>query len=451
MSSKGDVSLPRAKYIVRRVKAFLILALAALAIYQTSQLWFVNLANRSLFLYISARLPAAASDGYRAFVRPMRLIYGAGDGRFDIRYSGLMDMPPRSYFDTVLTELFVRGTLESRSETDYERILSRPVLVFEYAFQMPGSVFPRGFDQRSGGFLTTRDIETFNSVAIWPPYGDDDCLRVFFIDNDETWEFSIDSATDERFSLHIPPVSADLPHHVSAVLEGYTDLPPSVFVARVGELGQFASYPVIVTNPYLNHIGETLILTIRNQVAHFFDNPVTIDSRVAADGVFTFSNIHTTMRYFETAVLEYISFRPRRQNVASSFMGDFAAALDFIEADDNVVNELFLAGYEVRRSDHVFWFGYIIGNHPLLMPDGWVVSSPDDILSAPIEVIVDQGRVVYYRRLAYNFNLDYNDHEWVTLEFDNLQGVGNEDITNLRLGYYMRSARYLRLEWWATD
>jgi len=287
-------------------------------------------------------------------------------------------------------------------------------------------------------------------VAIWPPYGDDDGLRVFFIGDYETWEFSIDSATDERFSLHIPPVSADLPHHVSAALEGYGDLPPRVFVARIGELGQFASYPVIVTNPYLNHIGETVLYTIRDRVAHFFDNPATIDFRVAADEVFTFSNIHTTVRYFETAVLEYISFRPRRQNVASSFMGDFAAALAFVEADGNVVNELFLANYEVRRSDHVFWFGYVIGNHPLLMPEGWVVSSPYDILPAPIEVIVDQGRVVHYRRLAHNFSLDYDDHQWVTLDFDDLQGVGDCDITNLRLGYYMRPDGNLRLEWWAT-
>ena len=444
--------MPIAKNIMRRVKVFLILGLAALAIYQTGQLWFVNLANRNFFFPLPARALGVDAAGYRAFVRPKRLIFGDGQGLFNIHYSGLTDEMPMGYFESVLTQLFNNGNVVESGYTDYVRILSRPVIIFEYAFPMPARIFPIGFGQRNGAFLTSVRVDTFNSVAIWPPYGDDYGIRVFFISPEQTWEFALDTGATMRLASPIVTMSTDRPHYVSAALEGYIDLPPHVFIARTGDaVLEYAFNPVTVTNPYFTHMGGPGLNFVRHQVTQFFDNPATITSRVASDGVWTFSNIHTAVRYFDTAVLEYVSFRSRRQNVTSGLIGDFIAALEFIENDAHVINELYLAGFDDSEPANVFWFGYIIGDYPLLMPAGWEVSSPDDILPAPIEIIVDQGRVVRYRRLAFNFSVDYGVYEWISLDIENLQSYGDGPIENLSLGYYLRPNGRLGLEWWAFE
>jgi len=427
----------------RRLKSFLILAFVALAIFLTGQLWFVNLSNRNFFLYLAARWNPSVAEGYREFVRPMRFIYGDGTGRFDKSYSGLMDAHSRTYFDAVLTELFDSGTFLSVSTTDYVRLHSRPVLIYEYAFPMPANIFPLGFNQRTGGFLTTRGIGEFTSVAIWLPY-EAEGISVFFIGHGQKWEFNLDMAGLDGFP--VIPVSTVGLHFVSAVLEGYDNLPPGTFVPRSGDQGRFPFSPAIVTNPYLTHAGASLNY-IRNRVAPFFDNPATMRGRVAGDGVWTYSNIHTTVRYFATEVLEYASFRPRRPNATSSLMGDFSAALAFIDNDNLVDNEIFLKGFEARGDGYVFWFGYILGYFPILMPDGWLVAY-GDVLPAPIEVVVSQGRVVLYRRLAHNFSLA-TDYQWLTegaLNYEALLQGHEEPVLDLSLGYMMNQTGNLRLE-----
>jgi len=445
-----------AKTVYRQFKSFLILAFVALAIFQTGQLWFVNLANRNFFLYLTDRWRPSVAEGYREFVRPMRLVYGDGTGRFDISYRDLMDAPPRTYFDAVLSELFASGSFVGVSNTDYARLLSRPVLMFEYAFEMPGNIFPLGFNQRTGGFLAGRGVDYFTAVVIWMPYGDDSGHRVFFVSDDVTWEFSLSIGAVE--GLPVTPVSTTGLYFVSAVLEGHDILPPNAFIPRSGDLGRFAYYRVTVVNPYISPAGRNINFVL-NQVSSFFDNPATINARPAGDGVWTFSNIHTTVRYFDTDVLEYASFRPRRTNVSSGLMGDFSAALAFIEADDNVINETFLKGFEPRGDGYVFWFGYIVSDFPVLLPDGWRVSSTDDILRAPIEVVVSQRRVVLYRRLAHNFTLD-GGYSWMMgMDFDIDEFIRrragqdglDEPIAGLSLGYrvghHLRPDTNLVLDW----
>jgi len=381
----------------------MILIFAALAIYLTGQLWFVNLSNHNFFLHITDRFSTPTQEGYREFVRPMRVVYGDGMGRFSIRYSGIFDPEPQDYFDTVLAQLFNGGTFVAEHEIDFAHLLSQPVLMYTYAFEMPGDIFPLGFGQRTGAFLTNHGVDGFESVVIWLPHGNATDIRVFFVGDKRTWEFRTDLVPGEGFP--VTPVSTAVMYHVSADLDGLTGLRPGTLLPRIGgEHGGINLAPVIVSNPYRPHHAVSMDF-VRNQVAPFFDNPATIDPRIAQDGVWTFSNVHTTVRYFASEVLEYSSFRPRR-HVPSSTMGDFTAALAFIDDDEFVRNDFFLQGLEPHGDGYVFRFGYIVGNFPLILPEGWIVSSADDILRSPIEVTVSQGRVVHYRRLAHNFVVD---------------------------------------------
>jgi hypothetical protein len=85
---------------------------------------------------------------------------------------------------------------------------------------------------------------------------------------------------------------------------------------------------------------------------------------------------------------------------------DFSAALAFVKDDPLMNNEIFLRNYEERDGrEHVFWFGFVIENWPLILTQEWFTgencTSP---LLAPIEVTVENGRVIRYRRIAYSFH-----------------------------------------------
>jgi len=433
-----------AKTMYRRTKSLLILVFVALAIFLTGQLWFVNLSNRNFFLYLSARLQPSVAEGHWEFVRPMRSIYGDGTGRFSKSYSGLSGTGSHDYFDMVLTELFDSGIFVGSGPADYHRLLSQPILKYQYAFSMPGHIFPLGFNQRTGAFLTNRGITEFTSVAIWLPHENEN-ISIFFINENRMWEFAVDAAGLEGFPVH--PVSIGSLYFVSAALEEYDDLPPGTFIPRIGDLGRFSYFPIVVANPYIRQGGASLDF-IRNQVEAFFDNPASINQRVAGDGVWTYSNIHTVVRYYDTDVLEYASFRPRHRNITSTLIGDFSVALAFIEDDDLVINNFFLKGYEPRGNGYVFWFGYIVDNFPILMQEGWPVSSPDDLLPAPIEVVVEQGRVVRYRRLVHNFHVGETHIRLFPQDLDLSERLytGGKPILGLGLGYPMRRSDTLRLE-----
>jgi len=90
-----------------------------------------------------------------------------------------------------------------------------------------------------------------------------------------------------------------------------------------------------------------------------------------------------------------------------------------------------------------------VDNFPVLMPDNWEVSSPEDILPAPIEVLVEQGRVVRYRRLAHNF-LPSDTHVWLELDLDSFVAADERPLTGLSVGFRMMSPwdNNLRLGLW---
>jgi len=96
----------------------------------------------------------------------------------------------------------------------------------------------------------------------------------------------------------------------------------------------------------------------------------------------------------------------------------------------------------------MFRFGYIIDNYPILLLDGWPVSSADDLLSAPIEVTVEQGQVVFYRRLAHNFYVA-GEHDWLwarDLDLNDILSDVAEPVLGISLGYRMTLAEISRNE-----
>ena len=198
----------------------------------------------------------------------------------------------------------------------------------------------------------------------------------------------------EDFVISIPAVD-ELDLHF--VLEDGNFLP------RAGE-GFFYSR-ITAYNPYLSDDGSLHLSTILPQVQLFFGNPATILQ--SAEPVYTFSNLNTTVRYLPTSVLEYTSFRTIVRTAPANLLSDFSAALNFIDNDINVENDKILVDYEERGSQHIFWFDYVLDDFRIELTGTWSTTGLDydcrDPLRAAIEIIVDHGRIVRYRRIPHSF------------------------------------------------
>ncbi|MCL2456078.1 MAG: hypothetical protein FWD19_00845 [Defluviitaleaceae bacterium] len=394
------------KKILPLAKSFFILSLAALAVFQVNQLWLVNLTNRNFFIYLQARFAPAAPDGQNAFARPFRIISGAGDGHFRVRYSEIAGSDEWFFCEEILQTLLRRdANFSAEKISATSEIFSQPVVVCEYAFSMSAEIFTRALGGQ-GTLLADNGIENFRKIFFLPNE-----KNIFFVNEHEVFKFSL-AQTD--FSMHIEPANPSRLHFVQ-VADGFVPRAP----------GNVFSYRTIVAeNPFRNPQGLFTRSHIRSMVETFFDNPAAIIPGISVDGIYTFSTRNAMVRYLENSVLEYTSYRTIGRTAPENFMADFSAALDFVNNDPTVVNEIFLRAHESRHGRaHVFWFDYVIDNRPIVLVEEWRTGARcTEPLLAPIEVVVDHGRVVRYRRIAYTFSSEG------AISWKNLP-VSNENFT----------------------
>ena len=426
--SKGVLYVKKA---VPVIKSVLILGLAALAIYQVSRLWLFDITNEHFGLYLQARFPPAAPDGQSAFARPFRILGGAGDGRFSVRYSGIEDSDEWAFGETALGAILQNGTFSGvHSGNAFAEILQNPVFIYEYAFDMDTTIFARIFGRRGGGILTDAGIIAFRSIAIIPPSLNNSMLRVFFMDNASNgsenpseariWEFTLQPGTRrhpvENFDVAIVAIGSASPHLVAT---------ESGFIPYVPTSG-FSYNAVFAQNPFRDPHGMFTLTFIKSRVEQFFENPATITPSMSPDSVLTFSNRNTLVRYLESAVIEYVSYRTIGR-ATDNFMADFSAALAFTQNDIGAATEIFLRNHEPRGRENVFWFDYVIDNRPLVMMQPWYTSpNCTDPLFSPIEVVVENGRVVRYRRLAYTFQI--GNLAWLSTNVVDAATAAGEDF-----------------------
>lgn len=371
-------------------KSILIFALAILSVYQVSQLWFINITDRNFILYVTARFAPVAPNGIEEFARPFRIIHGHEN--FSVIYSGISRSTAWTDFGMpIINETLTNGVFLAKEPIPHGRILEERAFIFEYAFLMSPEIFTLAFGQRAGGILESSNVENFYRIAVIPSSNND--FYVFFMDDNYAWGFEVNSTTQ------MPNIA-----HNALLFSPINGLNFKPQVQR-----GFTYHPVTVVNPYQDTVsGGIHFASISPRIENFFNNPATINQSRGADGIYNFNNMHARVRYLINDVLEYTSFRPIGTTATSpGLTSNFSSAFAFVESDPYVINEFFLAGYEIRGREYVFWFDYVINNFPLRFAEPWETGpSCRDALPHPIEVVVDHGRVVRYRRLAYSFVAD---------------------------------------------
>ena len=414
-----------------KAKSIFIIILAMLTVYQTGVLWFVNITNRS---FIPTYLPFFTNpelpDGLDRLVAPWRIVTVHGDGRFSVQYNDLTYSESKRYGDIVLSQLLQGGTFISASPADMDYLLSQPAYIYEYAFFMDAEWFTQGFGHHTN-MLTAPGLRPFRQVIIRPPckdeYEEPDTARIFFL-----------CQSGYVYEYTVSPRGVDGPdsfiHTIPSEACGfYYTFANGQFI----RYGEFSFYGVYVRNPFADIWGLMSLDFVMERVGMFFSNPAAIRSLVD-DEVWIYRDVSTVVSYYHAHILEYISYRPIDRRTDSSFTNDFSAAVQFLERDNLIVNETFLADYRIEDNRRIFYFGYSIGNTPLIMPPNWPRGFN---LPHPIIVEVEHGAVVQHRRLAFTFELDESNR--LTAAADVLPRDYQEMILGYRINdIYMNNLYY---------
>jgi len=362
---------------IYNVKSILIALLAALTLYQTGVLWFVNITNRDFLLnYFPFMHQEAIPEGFESLVVPWRILRVHGDGRISARYNELANPANERYTDVVLSHLLQSGSFVGlHSDAQIPYFLSKPAYIYEYAFPMQAEWFSMGFGQRSN---LLQNVPPFRKLIIQPT-ATYEAVAVFFIcENGSAYEFTVVPPGRDRFD--------DFETGSNYIFADGQFIRDSHF------------YALESLNPYADPHGTLSLDFVLRRVSGFFNSPAAIRP-IGGTDVWIYMDVNTMVRYYDNHILEYISYRAIDRGVVSSFLNDYVAAVQFIERDQLVVNEFYLSGFREEDGQRIFYFNYVVGDMPLVIPR----SAP---LEYPIEVRVDHGVVVLYRKLALNFRVN---------------------------------------------
>ena len=412
-------------------KTILILVLAVVAVYQVSELWLVALTNRNFFLYIEARFPAAVPDGQDAWIMPRRIISGGGDRRYMIRYSGIEYSAEWTFARSALARILAGG--EQVGILDYPganwAYSNRPHMIFEYSIPIYIETFANALGQRRSRATAGTTLTSFDSVMlVMPESGEREWITAIFRAGASEWRIVLNLGTIRNpvqdFLFDMPEIDPDALYFVRAQ-DGFSPMIPEGFTYNT----------VYSHNPFQNAYGLLHLSTIRPRIEHFFDNPATIIPGPSRE-IYTFSNINVMVRYFQYDVLEYTSFRPIGRTAPANLVSDFSAALAFLRYDPYVVNETYLSSYEASGGEHIFRFGFVINNFPMVMEERWYAEPRcRDPLIAPVEITVSHGRVIRYRRIAFSYSVS-----------DDVSYFDITDIVPRGLGFPISSESVIYLE-----
>jgi hypothetical protein len=295
------------------------------------------------------------------------------------------------------------------------------------------------------------ELTHINAIAFLPSMEHQDETIVWLLDEESM------SMSGYTVPMALPPVTGGPPSsdqviiYNSSVLSGLDLGNRNIFIAGFTEEGY--RYPILnIVNPYAE--TELLMGVIEQHINVFFDNPSAKRSFMGEHNVYTFADTTTVVRYFQNNVLEYSRYRIGIGEVG--LIGSFNVALNFIESDDHIVDEFFLAGFKQIDDEYVFYFDYIIENLPLILPEEYVGSdlpSGHTSINHAIEVTVREGLVVNYRKIVYNFIPDIISHR-TRLDFESVLprvlaplNDSGEEITAIILGYKIEHNQTANLYW----
>jgi len=417
-----------------RFKNIIIVFLILLAVYQTGRLWFEDSAGSSILANIYKPKEAAPESGLkRHFAYPMRIVTGDGGGRFFISYS-VADNAMRGLCDALVEDVLKDGGAISQSGSiDWSENLSSAAIVYEYNISVKSEEFVKAMNVRNSSLAAA--IEAFDTIIIQPHEKNgslitwyDSASRVCARINTGALQGS------DELLLALDKVKGENNNGIyykSSILEGM-ESEKNFFIPAWDKEGSPYVLGIADTDYYDSAVGVEKS-TIRANLMAFFDNTSAVYD--ATTETIASGDENTIVKYYSNDVLEYTSYKWDSKN--TDLLDDYAAALDFIaKRDTRMTNEIYLSNYDELKGERHFYFDYVVNGLPVIF-SAQLKSSLKEQLANGIKVVVREGSLVGYTRLAYNFNVE-DDYDFVNWDISGYITGSGADLDNFRsitLGY----------------
>ncbi len=434
-------------------KNFIITFFVILAIYQTSGLWFEGFSNHNFFYSFFNSQKSSDDDALLYFLD--NIVVNQGSDKLICLKNGIYENDYKMVFDNAVKMIPENGSLLQNNSFNWNNILSVRSVIYQYNCGIDSKSIADMFGFDEGllpAFSEKIDTIVITSYTTTIPenitvgFGSRVSGNAFFYSLEK--DPYIYTVYDTIGSID----SDDDIYYTSSVKNGLDFFKGNLFIPQWSG-NSLESYSVKTENPFIEN-GQFEQIKLERAVDVFFDNPVSKWTSFD-NGVFTYSDENTVVKYYQNGIMEYYNYSSEKSNYSSSFYSQYVSAVSLLKKDFNISNEYCLSGFSSDSEKTVFYFDYKLNNFSVYLGDD-IKKSLD--MNSSIEVTVSGGRVSKYRRLAKKFVIDNSGDVSVKKTFlmaidevlADIQSQNNENsavIDNMELSYILDKNEKGFLSW----
>jgi len=190
--------------------------------------------------------------------------------------------------------------------------------------------------------------------------------------------------------------------------------------------------------PFLDKEGKVFLEEeLENYVDKFFKNP-NVKWSVQNKDVMIYGDDASLVKYSKQGLIEYTAIQST-EVINPNLSGDYNVAYSFLMNDKIMQNEdFYLKDYKTEKTKTIFNFSYGYDGYPLCL-DNELLKANNMIY--PVEITVENGKVLKYRRLLFEMELQNRQYsfkgqfERVLNEFLENNKVAERELEDMYLGY----------------
>lgn len=438
-------------------KSIVLSFLIIMSIYQIITLWFDNVSDRNFFYSVINQVASFINEPqtqvnkeYMINPRILGVHLGVSDKDFTIfkrednDYQVILDDSIKAIIK-VVEEGKLEGVYE---ESDF--LWENRSLVFSLSMPMSKKALASDLDVDVSAF---GDMSVVNSLGIIPASDKNDQVKVYFISGGirqiYVYTLSINELQDENTKLlaHIEKATQiEYPAYISSLKNKIEFFNENVLLPLESNNTYYYSELKLET-PYINQQGfETEAL--ENYINQFFENP-NLKWTIEYDNVMIYGDDNALIKYSKNGLVEYNGIQ-NRSNTNQTLSSNYNIAEQFLKKDFLLVNlDYYLSHYEEKDGKTIFYYRYGYDGLPIHLNQEVLLNNK---LTYPLEITVENGKVVKYRRLLIELE-SFSSQKVINNQFINAlnQYVDEYKVTKGQLEDmyfgYVNNEGQLKLMW----
>ncbi len=443
-----------------KIMNFVIVALVITAICQTGELWLEGTNGHNFFYALTNYFTSDKQGADGDVLLATRYAVGEGEGTFSVYYpdevgnSAMLDMANRALGE-ILSQ---KETVPQKSTADWKEILANRCIVMQYDFMIASEEYLVNYKE----LKTNQKLEQFDYITIVPAKRSGEESQAYFV-NSETNECVLfrgdGSGASTALYEALTTEDSDMLYVSTGQRTSASVLWRNMFLPQWARLPY--QYAALEREFVFEKDGEPSRATLENTVKNFFRNFSVDWSERNEDGIYTFSDSETVVKYYpEEKVLEYYSYENYAGDERTGLLEGYQICCNFLKNDNSLQTDIYLANIErTINNEVIYYFDYVVDDLPVNLSQ-----SLRDRIGSPhaIEVTLRNQAVKEYRRYAVNFSQMVEKDERINVQFIDALDDANKtykaiveekditDVKNISLGYHVDLTGSMRLKWFVT-